>query len=162
MDDAPEFAAALGRLIAHWGFLEGELSELLGILLRLDQARASMVFNTFPALGQKIGLIERLLYSFTQENEARNVALNFCKRAKALADDRNKYIHATWGGGDGEFCIFSKGLPSSTKKRLSIVPGVKVQDIQNDVDKVAVLSQEILDFRVSQALRLVILQSPLA
>jgi hypothetical protein len=168
IDLSPEIAAAIGRLVAHWGILEDLLTQLLQNLLGVDQFRADMVFNTFPALGQKIGLIERLLYSFAEANATRTTALSFCKRAKALSETRNKFIHASWAGDgtSGELVIFSKALPNDTKKRISQPPIVTAQDIQIEVDKVAALSGEMQIFGTNQALgkqpKLVIRRQPLA
>ena len=153
LDSEPEVAAAIGRLVGHWGVLEDQFADLLGLLLRIDGWRSRMVFNTFPSLAQKLNLIERLLHAFAEENEARELAIGFCERGKAYADIRNKYVHATWGGGEGEFAAIPKPLPSNPIHQSAFLRANEPQGIQSAVDKVSELSGEISDFLMSQRLR---------
>jgi hypothetical protein len=135
LDEFPEYATALGRLIGHWGLLESHCISVLGYLLGTDEARTQMVFNTFPALVQKLQLIERLTKSFVEPCDACEHLLGYVSRAKKLNDTRNLYVHAIWGVRDpGELMCFPIPLPPNTEKRHKEVKSVKLSDIERDVD----------------------------
>jgi hypothetical protein len=147
LDARPRFAAALGRLVGHWGVLESNLILLFQILMGTDQFRAAMVFNTFPAVGQKIQLLERLTHSFLEDDDEKRKVLEFLKRAKSLMDVRNGYVHAIYGySAPPELCWRSISLPSSSEKRLKKAKIITYRDIQNDCDKIAKLSGDITNF----------------
>jgi hypothetical protein len=164
IDSRPEIAGNLGRLVGRWGLLESKLISILQLPLGIDQLKATIIFNTFPALGQKIQLIERLLRCYVQDSPERKKLLQFCQRALARNTVRNKFVHAIWGAGlDQEsLTLFPQSLPHDTKSRLSQIEQVTAQDIQNEIDKIAELSEEIMVFLFDDSPKLVILQRPLA
>jgi hypothetical protein len=149
LDEFPEYATALGRLIGQWGMLERHFISVLGYLLGTDQARAQMVFNTFPALMQKLQLIERLTKCVVEPSNARECLLEYIGRAKKLNDTRNMYVHATWGvrgQGPGELTCLQSSLPQNTEKRFKEPKSIKLSDIQRDVDDAAMLSYDMFVF----------------
>lgn len=116
LDEHPEFAALLGRLVGQWGALEHALIAVLARLLNIDFRPAKMVFNTFPALTQKIGLLERLSKNFFEANDAREKLLALLKETYAANDKRNEYVHALWLNSDAdELHVQSISLQSIAK-----------------------------------------------
>lgn len=163
LDEFPEYATVLGRLIGQWGVLESHFISVLGYLLGTDQARTQMVFNTFPALVQKLQLIERLTKSFVEPCNARERLLEYIGRAKKLNDTRNMYVHATWGarGDPGELTCCPSPLPQNTEKRFKEPKSLKLIDMQRDVDDAAMLSHDLFVFCLEKEMgRLVIHQLP--
>jgi hypothetical protein len=148
IDDRDDIAAALGRLVARWGILEGELISLLEILLGVDQFRAAMVFNAFPALGQKLQLLERLTHTFVDDEAANHKIVDFLHRANSLMAERNQYVHAVWGYDDPPALIlFPSIAPNNKTKRLRESQRITAEDdLQSAADKVAALAGEIQEF----------------
>jgi hypothetical protein len=164
MDSTPEIAAALGRFVAHWGILEGEIKNILEILCGLDQFRGSILYDTFPALGQKLGMLERLTHAFVEDGEGKAKLLHFIGTARGLMGIRNDLVHAVWGvGGDGNsLTLFPISLPDNKKKRVKDAKGLTSQDIQNETEKVRTLSFDIQQFRFRDAPKLPIRRLPIS
>lgn len=164
MDSSPEIAAALGRFVAMWGILEGEMKSILEILCGLDQFRATIIFDTFPALGQKLGMLERLTYAFVEDGEGKTKLLHFIGTASSLMGIRNDLVHAVWGAGmdANSLTRFPISLPDNKKKRLKGAKGLTTQDIQSETEKVRALSFDVQQFRFRDAPKLSIRQLPIS
>ena len=162
LDSNHEFAAALGRLLGHWAIVEHELTDILGILLRVNQPRAQMIFMTFISFKAKLQLIERLIHNFVGASPEKNRLLSLIRSAGNLNDERNGFIHATWGVGNTNDSLtrFPNTLQGNTKNAFRATDDLTPQDIQKVVDTIASLSGELQHFRFHDAAKLVIHQVP--
>jgi len=146
IDDAPEHAAALGRLIAHWNALERILVIFLQWLLGTSWFKALLVFHQFSNITGKIYLLKTLNYQFN-ENEFKNEIDRHLNTALALNEERNKFIHALWGVIVDDKIVRVPAMEPCNHKKTSqsVNEQFSSQDIQEVVDKIARLSQSLSD-----------------
>ena len=77
IDTDPEFAAALGRLIAYWGNLEFNLIHLRQILLDIDNTKARFIYQGFFSIRAKITLLKRLNHFYILDNTLKKDIISF-------------------------------------------------------------------------------------
>jgi len=143
LDDAPEHAAALGRLLGHWAFLEVELETIMRFLLGIDQFKAKFIWQEFTSAKAKIALIQRLNHHFTANKDSKESLDKLLSKAQELNSDRNAFVHALWAGDEKKLTRFRNTPPGNYKKAGRMPEQFSPQDVQNVVDKIAELSQAL-------------------
>ena len=97
LDDAPEHAAALGRLLGHWAILESQLQTIMQLLLGIDQFKGRFLWHEFTSTNAKIRMLQRLNHHFTAER-FKNDLSTLLESAQSLNSKRNSFVHAVWAG----------------------------------------------------------------
>ena len=143
LDSRPEEAAALGRLVGHWGSVEFELQCLLGTLLGIDTQKAELVYQSFVSADSKIILLRRLNSQFTLNEAIKEKAEKLLSAAKELNTERNKYIHSLWGFDESGTLIKFVGFLTNNYKTEHPPAELTASDIQIVVDKMHKLSSEL-------------------
>lgn len=145
IDNSPKHAAALGRLIAHWGHLESQLMHLLQLLLNIDNIKARFIYQEFVSTRGKITLLKRINHFFTSDKALKDKINQLLGTAKDLNETRNHFVHAVWVNTTSQHLMrIENSLPGYTKYRKPIKKFTS-QDIQNEVKKIAELSQSFQD-----------------
>ncbi len=135
LDTHPEHAAALGRFLGHWAFLENRMVGVMQCLFHSSQAKATFVWQKFISAKAKIELARQINSHCMQDATLKNELDGFLKQALALNEIRNKYVHAIWGDDhNGNTNIL---IRITNKENESFTP----EAIQEDAVKLAVLSQ---------------------
>ena len=161
IDSADEHAKALGRFISHWALVESHLISILGLLLKINQSRARIVYLETSSLGAKFRLMRRLAYSYVDESTQRKKLLRLIGDAQKLSDIRNKYAHATWGAGrDGALSLLHGTPPSDAKMRVKPSESVTSAKILEDVEKVDALVLRLQTFGFEVAPTMAIHERP--
>ncbi len=153
LDYSPDHAAALGRLLGHWGVLETHLTRMMEYLLKVDHHRADFVYKEFTATKTKITLLLRLNHHFIQDKLLKEEIKELLIKAKNLNKERNAFVHARWGGGayganDNKIYRINIGAPFDYKELYNPMYKFTPQDIQKVVEDIAKLSlsfQALLD-----------------
>lgn len=140
LDNAPEHAAALGRLLGHWAMLEKILTGLMQYLLQVKPTIAAMIYDEFVSSQSKIRLMKRINYHFTSDNKLKDEINSLLSIASRLNSERNKFIHASWASGSSELVRFESILPKNHKKAWKLPMKFTPQDIQDVVEEIAELS----------------------
>ncbi len=146
-DDAPEHAAALGRLVAHWNVLERILVILLQWLLSTSWLKSLLVFQQFASFPGKIGVLRTLNYHFNKHDHLKNEVDKHLKTALGYNDTRIQFVHALWGVKVGDKIVRTPSFEPTNPRVTSqhIYGEFSPQDIQAEVDKIAKLSQKFSD-----------------
>jgi hypothetical protein len=148
-DDAPEHAAALGRLIAHWNVLERILVIILQWLLGTSWNKALFIYQEFVSAKSKINLLRRLNHHFNKNIELKNEIDSYLGRASKLNSQRNQFIHALWGVRVEDKLVRGTTMEPPNYKKSSISGHIPEQftsqDIQAVVEEIAELSQSLSD-----------------
>lgn len=150
LDTHPEHAAALGRLLGHWAFLETQLMGVLQALLYTSQRKSKFVWQEFNSARGKIELAQRLNFHFTGDASLKDDLDKLLAQAQSLNGMRNNYIHALWvdpGGSDNTLERMSNSLEGNYKKEDKKWVPLTPENIQDDVAKLAVLSQALADWQ---------------
>jgi hypothetical protein len=163
LDRCPEHANALGRMMGHWAIVENCLSDLLGHLLKIEQSRQHLVFNTFVSLSSKIDLIQRLIHSYAVDCPEKTQLLKLIKQTIKCNSTRNSYVHAIWAAsGSREALIKSDNrVPPNPKNRKRPLELVKASDINDFVKELSSLSTTLLIFRARDLPKILISDQPL-
>lgn len=156
LDRNADIAAALGRLLGHFGVVELQLVGLLGLLLGINQPRASLVYQSFISVNAKLLLMQQLAGDFVADGVLKEELQSLIEDVVRLNKRRNKYIHATWAAGD-DFASLAR-MPNSRERRASEI--VTAARIQKDVDAAAALSAQLLDFQARGRRDLVLYDLP--
>jgi hypothetical protein len=164
LDEAPRFAAALGRLTAHWAMVEFELSTLLAALLGVDMARAALLYQTFFCVPQKLELLQRLVRGFVEPGGERSALLALLREAAELEERRDGFVHAAWAVGRGEDSLqqISSSLPRNPQALRRAMREVAVTEVDAVVERMAVLSAELQWFAFGSFSKLRIRSEPAA
>lgn len=143
IDNAPELAAALGRLMAHWADLESWLIHLLQVLLNVDNMKARFIYQEFNSTRGKITLIRRINHFFTLDETLKSEIDKLLGNINTLNETRNKFVHARWIGDVPQHIMRLEtslpGYKQSKKPMKKITP----QDVQKVVEEIAELSQSL-------------------
>src|SRR3989339_2115641 len=144
MDFHHEFSVELGRLVAHWAVVESCLSNILSMLIGIqDQVKGKFIFMTFISLKSKLELIERLTETFFVESPEKTRLVALLKECIRLNNLRNDNVHAQWGPSTNKDNLsrWPSSLPNNFKRQIfKEVSEVAVQDIRNVVEQIAELS----------------------
>jgi chorismate mutase len=152
IDDAPEHAAALGRLLGHWAILERLLIHIMQWLLDTNWYKAMLVYQEFNSTRGKIVLLRRLNHHFNRNEPIRNKIDKHLDQALKLNTKRNAFIHSLWGVKTENSLARLKTIsPPDHKKIENTIEQFTPQDIQNVVEEISKLSQSLLDL-INQAL----------
>jgi hypothetical protein len=144
LDNLPEYAAALGRLLGHWAMLESLLMGTLGRALRVDHGLARLLWHEFISTRGKITLLQRLNHSMG-DNELKSELGRILEEAQKLNTMRNAYIHAIWVvNAKGEVERHSHTAPGDYKKVFKDNQVITVADIEKDVLRISKLSGDLL------------------
>ena len=143
IDNSPELAAALGRLMAHWADLESWLTHLLQVLLNVDNMKARFIYQEFNSTRGKIALLQRINYFFTLDEKLKGDIDELLRKVNKLNETRNKFVHARWVG----------DVPQHIMRLETSLPGYKQykkpmkkftpQDVQKVVEDISELSQSL-------------------
>src|SRR5208282_4280416 len=76
LDDYPDHATALGRMLGHWGELETHLMRMTEFLFQVphdhvNHHKTDFVYKEFVSLPSKIQLLERLNRWFVQDTSTK-------------------------------------------------------------------------------------------
>jgi hypothetical protein len=151
LDDYPDHAIALGRMLGHWGELETCLMRMTEFLLGADyDQKAYYVYKEFYNIRSKINLLIRLNKWFTRNKTVQNDIDKLLSKAYSLNETRNSFIHARWtskaGYGDTSNKLMRISLGSGNLHQ----PNVRSKyftpkDIQGFGEEIAKLSQSFED-----------------
>jgi len=162
LDSAPEHAAALGRMLGHWAIVEHSLSDVLGALLGIEQSRQQMLFNTFIGLSSKLGLIERLIYSYVIDSPEKEKLLKLVEKASKYNSARNSYVHATWAAGSsGALTKIDTRVPTNKKSRIRPFEEITPANIDAFVQELSLLSGAFQEFQINDFQKIQISVRPL-
>lgn len=145
LDDHPDHAAALGRLLGHWAILEFQLELTMNYLLGGEYKKSSFVYKEFINTRQKITLLRRLNHHFNDDKDKKEKLRNLLERASELNSKRNQYVHAIWGAGldKNKLMLIRNDLPQNIKKSTHGAFEVTVDDIQGVVEDISKLSHDL-------------------
>jgi hypothetical protein len=156
LDGNEATAAALGRLVGKWGALEHQLIGTLMVLLRIDFARAQMVFNSFPGFFQKLNLLERLTHTFMRDCDEKTELLKLFTRVRDQTNVRNYYVHSLWmSDPDNVMHVQSIPLGSNTKKPENPIDRADLGKLLEAVNAAATLISDFSDFKMFHGVALV-------
>jgi len=146
IDDAPEHAAALGRLLVHWADIERFLIHILRYLLSIDWYKATFVYEEFVSTKSKIILLRRLNHFFNNDESIKEEIDRYLSQALKLNTQRNTYIHSSWGGNVNKL-IRLKTIPHPDHRKISKhrITKPTPKDIQDVVEEIAKLSLSFYD-----------------
>lgn len=144
LDNAPEHAAALGRLLGHWAMFEKMLIGLMQYLLQIKPNIAAMIYDEFVSTKAKILLLRRVNHHFTTDISLKIEIETILSVAQQLNTKRNSFIHASWATVDSsELIRFESILLQNHKKTYKIPTKFTPEDIQNVVEEIAKLSASL-------------------
>jgi hypothetical protein len=153
LDDSPEHAAALGRLIGHWAMLETKLMQLMEKLLGIDHNKSDLVYKEFVSTISKIKLLKRLNYHFTKDDLLKCKINELLISAEHFNSKRNEFVHARWDAraykdDSDELIKISTMPPGYTKisRPIERITPKNIQDITEDIAKLSLSFQEMLDY----------------
>lgn len=149
LDTHPEHAAALGRFLGHWAFLESQMVGVMQCLFHTSQAKATFVWQKFISAKAKIELAKKINFHCMQDATLKNELNDFLKRALDLNEIRNKYVHAIWGddpNGNSNILIRFTSTGNQEKAEMLHESFTPVA-IEDDAVKLAVLSQCLSDWQ---------------
>lgn len=149
LDNQPEIAQALGRMLGHWAILENKLSYILGTLLGLDQSRLHMLYHSFNSVSSKINLIERLIHIYTFDSDEKTTLLSLIKTASDLNATRNTFVHGLWveGTEKDNLIMFDMRVPGKPTKRTRGFKVFSSTTINSFVQNISELSLKLDKFR---------------
>ena len=152
LDSRPEHAAALGRMLGHWAMLEHLLVGTLSLALNIRYSRGKVVWQEFASLRGKLTLIKRLNWA-KKDDPLKKELDEMLVEATKLNEIRNAYIHALWVEDGGTFTTptlrrMRNTSPPNYKKLFRDTEIISVQDIENDVIKIAELSAKFADWQI--------------
>lgn len=158
------YSRKLGNVLTWWSALEGRLSDLLGISLKIDLWRARMIWNSFISARGKLDLIERSAWSFIQESSERASLFEIIKEARRLNDLRNTFVHAAfWKSEKDQHWVMERNqAPASPKKYSHPIKPVKIEEISKVADDLSNLLKKIDAYLENEAHKLVIHEKPLS
>lgn len=149
LDDHPDHAAALGRLVGHWALLEFNLMAVLRLLLGVNQQKSKFIYQEFISATSKIKLLQRLNHHSNTDGSKKQKLKELLDRADKLNKHRNYFIHALWIGTDQpDFPLLriKNSLPGDFKKPHNPPEAFSAQDIQDVVVKIAELSVSLQEW----------------
>lgn len=149
LDNQPEIAQALGRMLGHWAILENKLSYVLGNLLGLDQTRLHMLYHSFTSVTSKIQLIKRLIHTYIFDSDEKTTLLSLISKASDLNTIRNTYVHGLWveGTEKNNLTMFDMRVPGKPNKRTRDFKVVSSESINLFVQDISELSLKLDKFR---------------
>ena len=149
LEDDPELAAALGRMVGAWSHLEYlwtlQFAKFTGMGLNM----AAGVFDFFKSTRTQCDVLRRLGNISPRSSEEIREGLKITlKLYQELADRRNKLAHNPfgWMGGEGrEIYIMekTKGTPGPNRIPYRRTP-IKAEDLDNLRDDINVLVAAIV------------------
>ncbi len=152
LDYAPDYAAALGRLLSHWNHLERLLIHILSYLLSINWHKAVMVYEEFVSTKSKITLLRRLNHHFNDDEVIKKELDGYLAEALKLNTKRNTFIHSSWAGNVKDLRI-RKNIPPPNYKKTSRgqidKPNLqKIQDVVQEISKLSLSFYDVI-YRVS-------------
>lgn len=158
LDDYPDHAAALGRMLGHWGILETHLMRMMEFLFQVphdhvNHHKTDFVYKEFISLRSKITLLERLNRWFVQDTSLKETIKNLLSETKRLNKERNNYVHARWisgpyGDTSNRLYRISLASPGNINELYNKPKKLTPQDIQDFAEEIVKLSlsfQKLLD-----------------
>lgn len=145
LDDSPEHAAALGRMLGHWGLLEYFLARLMGFVLDIDRLKADIIFKEIVSFKAKLNLLRRFNHHSTKNQLLKKEIDTLLSTAEGLNKKRNSFIHASWSGDSNNLYRSENSLEGSYKKMHKPLLRFTAQDIENVVEDIAILSASLDD-----------------
>jgi hypothetical protein len=141
-----EHATQIGYFFNNWGVLEHLLIASLARLLATDQMRAKLVFSEFAALGSKLKLMRRLIYTYFPDSTERKALLKLIGDTQRMSDIRNRYAHAAWGlqnrpNGTKEVMILPGTAPGRPEETFLKPEMITVDEIKSDGQRLSALSE---------------------
>lgn len=163
LDNQPEIAQSLGRMLGHWAFLENMLSYILGTLLGIDQSRLHMLYHSFTSVTTKIQLIERLIHIYVSDSEDKIKLLSLIKTASELNATRNTFVHGLWveGTKKDNLIMFDMRVPGKPTKRTRGFKVFSSATINSFVQDISELSLKLQEFLHNEMKNIQILRLPL-
>ncbi|MGA7561843.1 MAG: hypothetical protein WBW55_01405 [Desulfobaccales bacterium] len=158
IDNSPDHAAALGRLIAHWGDLESQFRLLFQFLLKIDNMKAHFINQEFLSVPAKITFLRRINHFFTLDASSKHQIDELLKTIEGLNKQRNRFIHATWQYTiQDQLMRQQSSLPAGNhKKRSKPLAKFTSQDIQNVVQAIEQTSQSLQNLIIPLLVGLVV------
>jgi len=130
IDDMPDLAAAIGRLIIHWSFLEVTLKLLTSTILEIDTHKAQIIYDGYNSIRSKIDILKKINHQSSLKANIKEKIDGFLDKAEKLNKTRNSYIHSFWVVSGNTLGKVSKG----------IVDKITPDKVQNVIDEIAELS----------------------
>jgi hypothetical protein len=153
LDQSPEHAAALGRLLGHWAVLEHMLTGLMQCLLGTDPKKTDLIYKEIVSTKAKFLILKRMNHHFTIDKLLKKEIDVLLTNGEKLNKQRNSFIHASWIGDSNNLYRDENILEGNYKKMHK--PSLKFtpDDIQNVVEDIAKLSASFgnLLFRLLKA-----------
>lgn len=150
LDDRPEHAAALGRLLGHWAYLELQLLIVLEKLLEIDTQKARFVYQEFISVASKIKLLQRLNHHFTSDITKKEKLEKLLANTDTLSIKRNNFIHAIWAStlndDDPQLLRVRNSLPGKYENLYHKIEEFTPKDIQRVVDEISTLTLSLLEW----------------
>jgi len=147
VDRHHDLATAVGRVIGNFSCLETSLMLVFGQLMRCDQSRGNIVFQSINSMDAKIRLTKMLVRGFVEDRELKAKCYELLAQTSKVNSSRNKLVHGTVGGRpeDGGFKLISSRPPNADSKEL-FKPSQSI-----DVDAINALADDIsiIDTRLS-------------
>jgi hypothetical protein len=152
LDDDPELAAALGRVVGAWSHLEYHLTILFAVYAQMDMNMAAAVFDFFRSTPTQVEVIRRVIQLSSRSSDERRVALSTpLKTYERLAKQRNSVAHNPFGwldpdGREPYLMEKTKGIegPDGIPYRKRPVTIAELNALREEIERLAfTLGQEI-------------------
>lgn len=128
LEQAPQHAMELARIVVNWTALEQRLSIAYSILTNTEAEVASTTMHQISNTHQKITIISALAKSHAPNEQFKDELLEIIKICKDLSSKRSKYVHKQWMvRGDGEVFLIDFTKPRDSQNHT--LP-IKLQDMQ--------------------------------
>jgi hypothetical protein len=150
LDYCPEHAAALGRLIGHWAFLETQLQGVIQCLMHSSQSKARFLWQEFLSAESRISLAQRINWHCVANAAIRDDLNRLLDEVRALETVRNTYVLGLWGessGGTAALTLISNSLPGHFKDVDMRQELVTLGKLREDANSIAELSQRMSEWQ---------------
>jgi len=141
IDDMLDLAAALGRLLVHWSFLEVMLIQLTAYILTVDVYKAQFIYREFISTRSKISLLRKINDKCAPDASVKENIEKYLEKALKLNKKRNDIVHAFWVVSEDTLGMVNT---SPHNKGNGIPIKVTPKHIQNVVEEIASLSRSLL------------------
>lgn len=148
LDDYPEHAAALGRLLGHWSALETRLMLIMSRIIEIDDLASSVIYNEFVSTKSKIELLQRINFFLNEDDRLKEETTPLLESAFRLNKVRNAFVHAYWKKDETnrtKLIRINYSSPPNIKKLRKPKERFSAKDIQDVVEKIAKLCQSFDD-----------------
>jgi hypothetical protein len=148
LDDYPEHAAALGRLLGHWAALETCLMTIMSFIIEVDDIISYFIYNEFVNTKSKIILIQRINNFLNKDDKLKEDIAPLLSSAFTLNRIRNDFVHAYWKKDDTDptkLIRINYSFPAKLHKLQKPQERFTSKDIQDVGEKIAKLCQSFDD-----------------